>query len=61
MDKQEKNNQIIIYNTEDGETRIEVKVENETVWLSQKQMAELFDCTVENIIFHLQNIFKSGE
>jgi len=61
MSKQEKNNQIILYNTEDGETKIEVKIENETVWLSQKQMAELFDCTVENIIFHLQNIFKNGE
>ena len=58
---QEKNNQIIIYNTEDGETKIKVKMENETVWLSQKQMAELFNCTVENIIFHLRNVFKSGE
>jgi len=55
------NNKIIIYNTEDGQTKIEVRVENETVWLSQKQMAELFDCTVENIIFHLQNVFESGE
>ena len=41
--------------------KIEVKLENETVWLSQKQMAELFDCTVENIIFHLQNVFECGE
>ncbi len=57
----EKNNQIIIYNTEDGETKIEVAVENETVWLSQKQMAELFDCTIENVIFHLQNVFESAE
>jgi len=56
-----KNNQIIIYNTEDGVMKIEVKLENETVWLSQKQMAELFDCTVENIIFHLQNVFECGE
>jgi len=57
----DKNNKIIIYNTGDGQTKIEVKLENETVWLSQKQMAELFDCTIENIIFHLQNVFKSGE
>ena len=59
--QQEKNNQIIIYNTEDGQTKIEVKMKNETVWLSQKQMAELLDCTVENIIFHLQNVFTTGE
>lgn len=59
--QEEKNNKIIIYKTEDGQSRIEVRLENETVWLSQKQMAELFDCTVENIIFHLQNVFESGE
>lgn len=41
MDAQNKNNQIIIYNTEDGETKIEVRMKNETVWLSQKQMPEL--------------------
>ena len=55
------NSQILLYQTKDGKAKIEVKMENETVWLSQKQMAELFGCTVENIIFHLQNIFKSGE
>jgi len=38
----DKNNQIIIYNTKDGETKIEVRMKDETVWLSQKQMAELF-------------------
>ena len=57
----EKNNQIVIYNTEDGQTKIEVAVENETVWLSQKQMADLFDCTTENIILHLKSVFGSGE
>ena len=59
--QQEKNNQIIIYNTEDGETKIEVKVENETVWLSQKQMAELFDKDRKTITEHIQNVFKEGE
>ena len=58
---EEKNNQIIIYNTADGQTKIEVKMENETVWLSQKQMAELFDCTVDNVSLHMKNIFKDGE
>lgn len=60
MVKKNQNN-IIIYQSEDGQTKIEVKLKNETVWLSQKQMADLFDCTIENIIFHLQNVFITGE
>jgi len=43
MQNQDKSNQIIIYNTEDGQTKVEVQMQDETVWLSQKQMAELFD------------------
>lgn len=58
---QEKNNQIIIYNTEDGKTKIEVTVEGETLWLSQKQMAELFDCSVDNVSLHLRNVYSEGE
>lgn len=58
---EEENSQIIIYNSPDGETKIEVKLKDETVWLSQKQMAELFDCTVENIIIHTQNVYNCGE
>ncbi len=58
---QEKNNQIIIYNTEDGETKIKVKVENETVWLSQKQMAELFNKDVRTVNEHIKNVFFEGE
>lgn len=61
MDKLDKNNQIIIYSTDDGEAKIEVRFENETVWLSQKQMAELFDCSVDNVGLYLKNIFKEGE
>ena len=61
MDKQEKNNQIIIYNTSDGEMKVEVQIKDETVWLSQKQMAELFDCSADNIGLHLKNIFKETE
>jgi hypothetical protein len=57
----EKNNQIIIYNTIDGQVKIEVKLDKETVWLSQKKMAELFDCTVDNIGLHLKNVFKEAE
>ena len=58
---EEKNNKIIIYNTEDGQTKIDVRLENDTVWLSQKQMGELFDCTLENVIFHLKNVYGSSE
>ncbi|MFH1402326.1 MAG: RhuM family protein [Patescibacteria group bacterium] len=60
MKKQEKN-QIIIYNAGSGETKIEVRLENETVWLSQKQMAELLNCTADNIALHLKNIYLEGE
>ena len=41
--------------------QIEVRVENETIWLSPKQMSELFDCTIDNIALHLKNIFKEQE
>jgi len=53
--------QIIIYQTEDGKTKLEVKLENETVWLTQKLMADLFQTTVPNINIHLKNIFDEEE
>jgi hypothetical protein len=59
--KQARQNEILIYEGDDGETRIEARFEAETVWLSQKQMAELFDCTVDNVSLHMKNIFKNGE
>lgn len=55
------NSQIIIYQTEDGQTKLEVRLENETVWLTQKLMAELFQTTPQNITIHLKNIFEEGE
>lgn len=58
---QDKNNQIIIYDTQDGETKVEVLMKNETVWLSQKQMAELFDCSVDNIALHIKNVYVERE
>jgi len=57
----ENNTQIIIYQTESGNTKLEVRLENETVWLSQKLMAALFQTTVANINIHLKNIFEEGE
>lgn len=54
-------NNIIIYQTQDGKTKIDVKIENETVWLKQNQMAELFQTTKQNISLHIKNIFNEGE
>jgi len=52
---------LILYQTEDGKTRIEVRLQDETVWLSQKLMSELFQTTVPNINMHINNIFEEGE
>ncbi|VTY02624.1 Virulence protein RhuM family protein [Prevotella melaninogenica] len=55
------NNKIIIYQSEDGKTQLDVKLEGETVWLSTKQMAELFDKEKSNIRRHVNNVFKEAE
>lgn len=55
------NNQIIIYQTEDGQTQVDVRMENETVWLTQAQMAYLFDKDQSVIARHIANVFKEGE
>ena len=55
------NSQIIIYRSENDGTKIEVKMQGETVWLSQKQMSELFDCSMDNISLHLKNVYLEGE
>ena len=54
-------NNIIIYITDDGQVRIEVRLEDENVWLTQNAMAELFDTTRNNITMHIKNIFAEGE
>ena len=56
-----KQDQIVIYQTEDGKTQIDVRLENETVWLTQAQMAELFEKTPQNITMHIGNAYKEGE
>ena len=61
MSNQNKNNQIIIYNTEDGETKIEVQMKDETVWLTIDQMAELFDKSRSTINEHILNIYAEKE
>ena len=54
-------NEIVVYQPEGGEFHIEVRVENESVWLTQAQMAELFHATKQNISLHIANIYKEGE
>lgn len=54
-------NKIIIYQTEDGQTQIDVRLENDTVWLTQAQMAELFLTDRTSILRHINNIYKQDE
>ena len=53
--------EIILYQREDGAVQIDVRVEDETVWLTQQQIAELFDTTKQNVNLHIQNIFNEEE
>ena len=53
--------EVILYQSDDGSTRIEVRLEGDTVWLPQKAMAELFQTTKQNISLHIQHVFEEGE
>lgn len=55
------NSEIILYQTEDGRTRIQCRLEEETLWLTQAQIAELFETTPQNVTLHLKSIFAEGE
>ena len=55
------NGDIIIYKTEDGLTKINVKLQDETVWLNQEQIVELYDSSKSNVSEHIKNIFSEGE
>ena len=57
----EKHGELVVYKSEDGLIKLDVKLENETVWLTQQMMAELFQTTIQNINLHIINIFKDGE
>ncbi|MBH8559907.1 virulence protein RhuM/Fic/DOC family protein [Hymenobacter sp. BT442] len=52
---------ILLYQAPDGQTKLEVQLDHETVWLSQAQMVELFDTTKQNVSLHIRNIFREGE
>lgn len=55
------NGEIIIYQTDDGSTHIDVKMEDETVWLTQQQMAELYQTSRTNVVEHIAHIYEEGE
>lgn len=61
MSEQNNLGDIVIYNLDDGNTKIDVKIEDETVWLSQQQMAELFHTSRTNVIDHINNIYEEEE
>ena len=54
-------NKMIIYTSDDGQVKIEVKLDDENVWLTQNAMAELFDTTKQNVSLHIKNVFEEGE
>ena len=55
------NSEFILYQTEDGRTRVQCRFENETLWLTQAQIAELFETPPQNVTLHLKGIFAEGE
>ena len=59
--KKEARSEIIIYQTEDGSTKIDVKFQDETVWLTQAQLCELYQTSKSNISEHIKHIFEEGE
>ena len=52
---------IILYTTEDGRSQIKLRADEQTVWLTQLEMAELFDASKQNVSLHLKNLFEDGE
>lgn len=55
------NSQFLIYNTEDGQDKVEILLNGDTAWMTQAQLAELFETTISNINIHIKNIFEDGE
>lgn len=53
--------ELILYTTDDGRSQIKLRAKDQTVWLSQREMAELFDVSTDNVSLHLKNIFEDGE
>lgn len=55
------NGEIIIYQTDDGSTHIDVKMEDETIWLTQAQLVQLYQTSKSNVSEHIKHIFEEGE
>jgi hypothetical protein len=60
-EKGDSKGEIIVYQSDEGEVRLDVRLEGETVWLTQQMLAELFQTTVPNISMHIRNIYQEGE
>ena len=52
---------VVVYETPDGEMRVDVRLDQETVWLTQRQMSEVFQTSSDNVGLHLKNVFAAGE
>ncbi len=61
MENKNTKSELLFYSSDDGKSKIEVRLENETVWLSQMQMVELFQTTKQNVSLHIKNVFAEGE
>lgn len=61
MSEVEPSGQFLVYRDEDGNARIDVRFDGDTVWLTQAQLAELFDTSQQNISLHVQNVYAEGE
>ncbi len=61
MSNTENRGEIIIYTTSDGSVSLDARLENDTIWLTQKTMAQLFGCSSDNISLHLKNIYNEQE
>ena len=57
----DKNFEFLIYHSDEEDISVNALIKDETIWLNQKAMAELFDCSSDNISLHLKNIFAEGE
>ncbi|GEM_PF-941465 len=56
-----KQGEIILYQTDDGRVKLDVRLQNESLWLTQSDMAQLFQCSSDNVSLHLKNIYEEGE
>ena len=61
LSKYQPNSQFLLYKTEKGDIMVDVMLQNETIWLSQKGLAQLFGCSIDNVSLHFQNIFVERE